>query len=96
MKMTHHVNKGRGFKEGGEAEEVMSAETRAGNSGHRTCGGRTVAAGPEAEGAGRHTGHREDSTRSTGRTARGAQGRCSPAGCEDSTQSTGKVFPRRL
>ena len=52
-----------------------------------------MAAGPEAEGAGRHAGHREDSTRSTGRTARGAQGRCSPAGCEDSTQSTGKVLP---
>ena len=51
-----------------------------------------MAAGPEAEGAGRHAGHREDSTRSTGRTARGAQGRCSPAGCEDSTQSTGKVL----
>ena len=55
MKTPHHVNKGHGFKEGGEAEEVMSAETlvlETLDTEHAE--DRTVAAGPEAEGAGQH------------------------------------------
>ena len=90
MKTTHHVNKGCGFKEGGEAEEVMSQKHVLGTLDTE-----------RAEEERWRLGQRQkvqDGTRGTGRTARGAQGGqhaehregAPPAGCEDSTQSTGK------
>ena len=96
MKTTHHVNKGCGFKEGGEAEEVMSQKHVLGTLDTE-----------RAEEERWRLGQRQkvqDGTRGTGRTARGAQGGqhaehregAPPQAVRTARGATGKVLPRRL